>query len=323
VRGITVAEIGAAPRLADLPEPAPGQDETLVQIEAAAVGHLDLTVAAGEFPFRPPAPYVPGTDGAGRVLASGSFETGRRVWIRGGGVGLLRNGCWADRVVVPDSSVHPLTEDISPALAATFFVPASTAHLAVHDVGRFSRGERVAVRGAVGAVGALAVQMALAAGAGELIAIVRSAAQVARVPAGVSARVAPTSTELAQLAGADFDLVIDTVGGPDLVALLPALRPGGRIVLVGYVGGVVAELPLTLLIGQDVQLLPVNGLRHEERAFTAVAPGLLRDFAHGELDLPVRTHPFAALDSAIEDVRSGGGGRVALLVGDARDGRER
>jgi NADPH2:quinone reductase len=250
------------------------------------------------------------------VLASGSFETGRRVWIRGGGVGLLRNGCWADRVVVPDSSVHPLTEDISPALAATFFVPASTAHLAVHDVGRFSRGERVAVRGAVGAVGALAVQMALAAGAGELIAIVRSAAQVARVPAGVSARVAPTSTELAQLAGADFDLVIDTVGGPDLVALLPALRPGGRIVLVGYVGGVVAELPLTLLIGQDVQLLPVNGLRHEERAFTAVAPGLLRDLARGELDLPVRTHAFAALDRALDDVRSGGG-RVALLVADA------
>jgi len=323
VRGITVGEIGAPPRLDDLPEPTAGQDETLVEIEAAAVGHLDLTVAAGEFPFRPPAPYVPGTDGAGRVLASGSFETGTRVWIRGGGVGLLRNGCWAERVVVPDSSVHLLSEDIPPALAATFFVPASTAHLAVHGIGRFSHGERVAVRGGAGAVGALAVQIALAAGAGEAIAIVRSAAQAARVPAGASARVAPTTAELAQLAGAAFDLVIDTVGGPDFAALLPTLRPGGRIVLVGYVGGVVAELPLTLLIGQDVQLLPVNGLRHEERAFTAVAPGLLRDFAHGELDLPVRTHPFAALDSAIEDVRSGGGGRVALLVGDARDGRER
>jgi NADPH:quinone reductase-like Zn-dependent oxidoreductase len=318
VRGITVGEIGAPPRLKDLPEPTAGADETLVQIEAAAVGHLDLTVAAGEFPVRPPSPYVPGTDGAGRVLASGSFEIGTRVWIRGGGVGLTRNGCWADRVVVPDSSVHPLIEDVPPALAATFFVPASTAQLAVHDVGRFSRGERVAVRGGVGAVGALAVQMALTAGAGEVVAIVRSAAQAARVPRGASARVAPTQPELAQLAGAGFDLVIDTVGGPDLVALLPALRPGGRLVLVGYVGGVVAELPLTLLIGQDVQLLPVNGLRHEVRAFTAVAPGLLRDLARGELDLPVRTHPFSAFDRAIEDVRSAGGGRVALLAGDTR-----
>jgi NADPH2:quinone reductase len=323
VRGITVGEIGAPPRLDDLPEPTPGQDETLVEIEAAAVGHLDLTVAAGEFPFRPPAPYVPGTDGAGRVLASGSFETGTRVWIRGGGVGLLRNGCWAERVVVPDSSVHLLTEDIRPALAATFFVPASTAHLAVHGVGRLSRSERVAVRGAVGAVGGLAVQIALAAGAGEVIAIVRDAAQVARVPTGASARVAPTSTELAQLAGAGFDLVIETVGGPDLIALLTALRPGGRMVLVGYVGGVVAELPLTLLIGQDVQLLPVNGLRHEPRMFAAVAPGLLRDLARGQLDLPVRTHPFTALDRALEDVRSGGGGRVALLAGDTRGGGER
>jgi NADPH:quinone reductase len=92
VRGITVGEIGAPPRLDDLPEPTAGMDETLVEIEAAAVGHLDLTVAAGEFPVRPSAPYVPGTDGAGRVLASGSFETGTPVWIRGGGVGLLRNG---------------------------------------------------------------------------------------------------------------------------------------------------------------------------------------------------------------------------------------
>ncbi|MDF2751758.1 MAG: hypothetical protein K0S82_140 [Gaiellaceae bacterium] len=323
MRAITIEEIGAPPRLADLPEPAAGQDETLIEIEAASVGHLDLTVAAGEFPFRPPAPYVPGTDGAGRVLASGSFETGTRVWIRGGGVGLLRNGCWAERVVVPDSSVHPLTEDLPPALAATFFVPASTAHLAVHAVGRLSRGERVAVRGAAGAVGALAVQIALAAGAGEVIAIVRSAAQAARVPARAPTRVAPASAELVKLAGADCDLVIDTVGGPDLAALLPALRPGGRIVLVGYVGGVVAELPLTLLIGQDVQLLPVNGLRHEVRAFTDVAPGLLRDLARGELDLPVRTHPFTALDRALEDVRSGGGGRVALLASNTGGGGER
>jgi NADPH:quinone reductase len=193
----------------------------------------------------------------------------------------------------------------------------------VHGVGRLSRSERVAVRGAVGAVGALAVQIALAAGAGEVIAIVRSTSQASRVPTAASARVAPTSAELAQLAGAAFDLVIDTVGGPNLVALLPALRPGGRIVLVGYVGGVVAELPLTLLIGQDVQLLPVNGLRHEVRAFTAIAPGLLRDLARGRLDLPVRTHPFSALERALEDVRRGGGGRVALLAGDTRGGGER
>lgn len=314
MRGVTVGAAGSAPRLAELAQPASADGETLVELEAAAVGHLDLTIAAGDFPFRPPAPYVPGTDGSGRVVESATHEPGTRVWIRGGGVGFTRSGCWAERVAAPDEAVHVLGVDVAPELAATFFVPSSTAHLAVHRIGGLAAGERVAVRGAAGAVGTVAVQLALAAGAAEVLALVRTRAQADAVPAGARGVVAPDAATLAELAGAHVDLLVDTVGGLDLAAIVPAMKPGGRIALVGYLAGVVVELTITALIGQDVRLLPVNGLRNEAHTFETVAPQLLREFAAGRLTLPVRTHPLERLDDALEDVRRGGGGRVALIV---------
>jgi NADPH2:quinone reductase len=236
------------------------------------------------------------------------------VWIRGGGVGLGRNGCWAERIVVPDAAVHVLAEDVAPELAATFFVPASSAHLALHGIGELEPGERVAVRGAAGSVGTAAVQLALAAGAAEVLGIVRTVDQAERVAPGAEAVVAPDAAALARLAGSDVDLVVDCVGGPELPGLLPLVRPGGRIVAVGYVGGTSVELSLPLLIGHDVRILPLNGLRHEEGAFATVAPWLLSELAAGRLELPVRTHPLEHVDAAIEDLRRGGGGRVALVL---------
>ena len=133
------------------------------------------------------------------------------------------------------------------------------------------------------------------------------------MPQGVRVAVAPDAAGLAELAGAGLDLLVDTVGGPDLAAALPALRPGGRVAIVGYVGGLVAELPLPLLLGTDVRLLPVNGLRHEARSFER-APALLAELASGRVRLDVRTHPVERIDEALSDRRHGGGGRVAVLL---------
>jgi NADPH:quinone reductase-like Zn-dependent oxidoreductase len=255
---------------------------------------------------------VPGTDGAGRVVSSAVFPPGTRVWIRGGGVGFDRDGCWAECVAAPDEAVHALTEDVEPAIAATFFIPCSTADVALHAVGALQPGERVGVRGAAGAVGSVAVQLARAAGAADVVAIVRAPEQAERVPAGARVVVAPGAAELADLAGTGLDLLVDTVGGPDLAAALPALRPGGRVAVVGYVAGLVASLPLPLLLGTDVRLLPVNGIRHEARSFER-APALLAELASGRLRVDVRAHPVERIDEALADLRQGGGGRVAVV----------
>jgi len=297
----------------DAPEPVVRRGEAVVEIEAACVSHLDLQIARGEFSEQPPRPYVPGTDASGRVLVGDGVRPGERVWVRGGGVGVVRDGCWAERVGLPVEALHPLREDVDAVLAATFFVPCATAHSALHDVGGLTAGERVAVRGAGGAVGGVATQLALAGGAGEVIAILRSAEPPAVIPDGARVVVAAEPDELAgALAGSGIDLLIDTVGGEGLAACIPAMRPRGRIVLVGYVAGTRLELDILALLTHDVSLLPLNGLSREA-AMEALADGWLDALVRHDLRLATTEYPPKRLEDALQAVGAGRSrGRVAL-----------
>ena len=305
----------AAAAADDLPSPVPGAGEALVAIEAAAVSQLDLQVIEGRFPVRPPLPFVPGTDAAGRVVSGDGVAPGQRVWVRGAGLGVARDGCWAEHAVVPTSCLHPLAEDVDAAVAATFFVPCMAAHVALHDVGMLREGERVAVRGAAGAVGSLAVQMALAAGASEVLGIVATRERAAAVPQGARPIVAPDAAALATLAKTSVDLLVDTVGGDGLAASVAMMAQRGRIVVVGYGGGTSLMLDLLALLVQDVSILPVNGMSRAPEV-THLADGWLDDLRHERLAMPVTAFGLDALDDALRLVReSPSPGRVALRLG--------
>ena len=312
VRAARVHEWGVGPAFEhDAAEPETAAGETLVAIDAAAVGQLDLQIAAGTFPLRPALPYVPGTDATGRVLRSDRFREGTRVWIRGGGVGVARDGCWAEQVAVPDEAVHELVVEVDRVIAASFWVPCSTARVAVEDVGALIPGECVAVRGGAGAVGSIAVQLAVLGGAGEVLAIVRD--RPASPPPGVTVLTADDPGLLERLrADGGVDLLVDTVGGPGLAGFLEAMRPGGRIAVVGYAGGTEMTVDLRLLLTQDVRLLPVNQIRRQDGLFDS-APELLARLASGELRLATTAFPFDRMPDAVEALRSGrAGGRVVL-----------
>ena len=134
MKAVRLHEWGAAPTLDEVPEPETG--ETLVRIEAAAVAHLDLTVASGKFHIKPDLPHIGGVEGCGTVVSSDVHEPGTRVMLRGGGLGLVRGGTWTELVATRSRNVAPLPADLSPELGATYFVPTTTAYTALHDVGR-------------------------------------------------------------------------------------------------------------------------------------------------------------------------------------------
>jgi NADPH:quinone reductase-like Zn-dependent oxidoreductase len=175
--------------LEELPDPRRPTGETLIRVEAAVVGHLDLGVAGGRFPLLPTPPYTPGSAGAGRVLESDVFARGTLVEIRGGGLGLIRDGTWATHAVVPDDGLRAHPPDADPFLMATFTSSYTTAHVAVLEVGSLEVGERVVVTGASGAVGRLAVELALEHGAGEVIGMVGGEQARDAVPAGATVTV--------------------------------------------------------------------------------------------------------------------------------------
>ncbi len=282
MRALRVHAFGEAPRVEELPDPEPADGDVLVRMEATVIGHHDLGVARGVLPLAQPLPYVPGLEGAGRL------EDGTLVRVAGGGLGMTRPGTWAELVAAPNGVVTPVPQSLDPVVAAACGSSANTAWAALHDAGALQEGESLAVTGANGAVGSLVVQLA---GRRRIHTWSRGSAGDPEEP---------------------VDLLVDTVGGPDLPRRLQHVRPGGRAVLVGYTAGEDVTLNLPTLMHGDVVLIPLNMRRR--RIPPGVLAQLLDDFAAGRLTIETDVVSLDGLESGIERLRSGRhSGRLVLL----------
>src|SRR3569833_572083 len=268
MRAVRIHEWNSPPVVDELPAPVRGPGESLVRIEAATVSHLDDLVASGRFGVRPELPYVPGVEGSAIVLESDTHPIGSQVIFRDGPVGLRADGTWRELATVPDDTLLPQAVRLDPSVAACFFVPVTTAYVAVHDVGMLAPGETIMVSGASGAVGSVVVQLALAHGA-EVIALVSRASRLSLVPAGATAVDLGDERAVAALARErPAHLLVDTVGGHGLSTLLPGVTAGGRAVGLGHTAGRATTLDLPSWFYSDVTLSPVNMLSRGSRAET-------------------------------------------------------
>jgi len=311
MRALRVHAWGEAPMAEDCPAPEGRPGHTIVRVAAATVGHVDRTIWSGGFLRHPPLPYIPGVEAAGTVMSSAVYPPGARVWIRGGGLGTVVDGTWAELLSAPDAAVGPLPEGVSFAVGAAFFSPCTSAWVSLHDVASLRSGERVLVTGANGAVGALTVQLAMLAGA-RVWATVTDASRVGELPDG-AVPVVVDRTNPSTPADLAVEILIDTVGGDLLGAVLPAVVPGGRAVLVGYVGGTTVSLDLSMFMQRDVALLPLNMMRREP-AGRAVAPELLAQLADRRLRLDVCEFAFDRAMAALEWLVAPGHRGRAVLV---------
>lgn len=314
MKALRVYAFGAAPLLEELAAPQPRPGRSIVRMEAATVGHIDRTVWSGRFLQHPPFPYTPGVEAAGVVVASDVHAAGQRVWLRGSGLGTLHDGTWCELIDAPDEALGPLPDGVPATLGAAFFSPCTSAWVALHEIGRLRAGEHVLVTGASGAVGSLAVQLALEAGA-QVTAVLSAVSPASVLPAAAQPLLLGEDPAAA-LAGVAADLLVDTVGGPVLAAALPRVAAGGRAVLVGYTAGPTLALDLAHFLQRDVSLLPLNMFRREA-AGRAAAPQLLQRLAEGRLRLAVQPFPLAQAAQALAWIaQRGHGGRAVLVPGD-------
>jgi NADPH2:quinone reductase len=293
VKAVRIHGFNATPVLEEVADPVARPGRTIVRMEAATVGHIDRTVWRGSFLRHPPLPYTPGVEAAGVVVSSERYQAGQRVWLRGSGLGTLFDGTWCEQIEAPDEALGLLPDAAPMPLGAAFFSPTTSAWVALHEVAKLQAGERVLVTGASGAVGSLVMQLARDVGC-------------------VAVAVAPDA-ESPPVASAD--LLIDTVGGNVLARTLPAVRPGGRAVLIGYTAGPTLSLDIAHFLQRDVALLPLNMFRREAEG-RAAAPELLARLADGRLHLEVR--PFALADAAAAldwIAQRGHRGRAVLVPG--------
>lgn len=219
-------------RLADdLPEPEPAPHECLLEVHAFGINPGEARLIEQR-----PDGWRPGQDVAGVVLRAAADGSGPPSGARV--VAYPEWEGWAERIPVPTSWTAALDDRVSFEEAASLPVSGLTALRALR-LGGLVLGRDVLVTGATGAVGRLAVQLAVAAGA-RVTALVSRPERVAEVRA-LGARQVLTSLDAAT---GPFHLVLDGVGGPALRQAIGLLAPGATAAVYSSVGGA-TELSLS------------------------------------------------------------------------------
>ncbi len=270
-----------------VPDPEPGQ--AVVAIGAASLNFPDLLIVQGKYQFKPPPPFVPGSEFAGVVERVGSGVTsiapGDLVASLAGIGGFATHATVAADRLVKLPPEFPVTE------AAAFTLTYGTSHHALIDRAALRAGETVLILGAAGGVGTSAIQIAKAVGA-RVIAAAGTAAKAAFCRSlGADETIdyggGNLRDEIKRLTGgAGPDVIYDPVGG-DLTE--PAFRSigwRGRYLVIGFAQGGIPSLPLNLTLLKGASIVGVfwgDFARREPAASAAAYTELTRWYAEGRV----------------------------------------
>ena len=265
--------------VAEIPDPAPGRGEVVIDVAAVDTNYPDFLVIEGKYQFRPPPPFSPGKAAAGRIAALGAgvggFAIGDHVAVQ------VEYGAYAEKLCAPAAQCFPIPDGVDFETAAALGLTYQTAHFALAERARLQAGESVLVLGGSGGIGTAAIQLARAFGASPVIASVRAVedAAIARsagadVVIEVGAALAPDDFRDAARAatgGRGVDVVIDPVGGAYGTAALRALAWCGRLVVIGFASGEIPDFRANYLLVKNIAVLGLQWSDYRERAPALVA----------------------------------------------------
>ncbi len=284
-------------RIEERPDPVPESSRVVVAVEASGVNFVDALFIAGQYQIKPPLPFTPGSEIAGRVSALGDdvdgFTVGQRVMATTG------LGGYASHVVVPSLALMELPDGFDSPRAATFTQSYCTCLFALRDRAQLKPGETVLVLGAGGGIGLAAVAVARALGARVIGAASTQEKRAAALAAGAESTIDSTSESIKDrgrewAGGTGVDVVLDPIGGPAAEQSLRALGDRGRYLVIGFASGNIPSIPLNqvLLRNRTVQGIDwgIWSMQHgsEQRALLS---DLLVMGKEGALD-PVHPAPF-------------------------------
>lgn len=221
----------SALRLADMPEPALGADDVLVQIHAAGVNLLDSKIRDGEFklflPYRPP--FILGHDVAGTVVKAGPnvkrFKVGDEVYARPRD---HRVGTFAEFIAIAEFDVALKPKKLSMVEAASVPLVGLTAWQALIEVAKLKKGQKVFIQAGSGGVGTFAIQLAKHLGA--TVATTTSAANIDLVKSlGADVAIDYKKDDFEKILR-DYDVVLNSQDAKTLEKSLGVLKPGGQLI---------------------------------------------------------------------------------------------
>jgi NADPH:quinone reductase len=237
----------------DIETPTPGGGEALVRIEAIGVNFIDVYHRTGLYAL--PAPFTPGSEGAGVVEAVGEGVSEVRVGDR---VVFSHIGTYADHALVPASKLIPLPEAIDSRTAAAALLQGVTAQYLTTSTFPLRGGEKVLVHAAAGGVGGVLVQMCKQRGA-----YVFGTASTGKLDivkqAGADVVIDYTTTDfqpvvMEQTGGEGLDVVFDSVGLTTFDRSLDCVKQRGMLVMFGQSSGPVKPFDVLRLAKKSIFL---------------------------------------------------------------------
>jgi NADPH2:quinone reductase len=236
--------------LEEIEPPQPAADQVRIKISASCVNFADTIMIQGHYQTRPDFPFAPGLEACGEVLECGNaatrFKPGDRV------MALLGYGGFAEQALAREADCFHVPDSMSDDIAASFLIGYVSSHVAIRWQGKLEAGETLLVLGASGGVGLTAVEIGKALGATVIAAA--SSTQKLEITRqhgadelinykrdSLKARVAEITN------GAGANVCYDPVGGDLFDEALSSLAWGGRILVIGFVGGI-PQIPANRLL---------------------------------------------------------------------------
>ncbi len=296
-------------RLADVPDPVPGNGEIVVRSEASGINYLDTYHRTGLYPN--PLPFVPGMEGAGVVTAVGPEVTLFRIGDRVAWTSAI--GSYAASVKMPAEKAVAVPEGVELRTAAAVMLQGMTAHYLTTSTFPLAKGHTCLVHAAAGGVGLLLVQMAKQRGA-RVIGTVggepkASLARAAGADEVILYRQEDFVAAVKRLTnGRGVDVVYDGVGKETALKSLDCLALRGMMVFFGNASGPVGPLDPLLLSQKGSLFLTRPTLFHyvaDRASLEARAADVLGQVAAKRLDVRIdRAFPLAEAAAAHQALES-------------------
>ena len=262
MKAVLMDECGAVDvmKVGEIDKPQPKPNEVLVKVVATSINRPDLVQRMGNYPAPPGDSEILGLEVAGTITEVGSEVTAWKVGDRV--MALVGGGGYAEYAVAYDNHVMPIPDSMSFEEAACVCESYITAFLNVFMIGGLEDGQTAILHGGGGGVNTAAVQLAKALTPNAKLIVTAHQSKMERVKElGVDKVIDFTTTpdftdEIKEYTGKKgVDLVLDHVGAKYLKPNMNSLAYKGKLVIIGVISGIKAELNLALMMVKRQQII--------------------------------------------------------------------
>ncbi|MBN8938448.1 MAG: NADPH:quinone oxidoreductase family protein [Rhizobiales bacterium] len=295
----------------ELPDPSAGPGEVVVAVTAVGLNFFDNLIIKNMYQVKPPMPFSPGSEFAGRILSLGDGVAGFKIGDRV--AGNLSFGAARTQIVAQASALAPIPDALTDEQAAGLIITYGTTIHALKDRAQLKPGETLAVLGAAGGVGLAAIELGKAMGA-RVIACASTDDKLAFCKAHGADEVINYATEdlkerlRALTGGKGPDVIYDPVGDKYAEPALRAIAWEGRFLVIGFAGGEIPKIPLNLTLLKSCDIRGVFWGAFAQRSPKANSENLAqvaRWTAEKKLSLHVHaTYPLERIADALNEIAS-------------------